>query len=89
MIKRISFVMLLLTGCSQSLPPLELVVKNNHVDLAQQVEGNWDNVCILTPYTTPMQAAELTGLDVRDVSGTGIESSDSYNVLLFTNTAVD
>ena len=83
MIKRISFAMLLLTGCSQPLPSLELVVENNHVDLAQQVEGGWDRVCILTPYTTPVQAAELTGLDVPDVSGTGIESSDSYNVLLF------
>lgn len=83
MIKRISLLSALLTGCSQSLPTLELSVENNHVDLAQQVNLIWDQVCILTPYTTPAQAAALTGLNVLDVSNTGIESSDSYSVLLF------
>jgi len=83
MIKRISLLALLLTGCSQSLPSLELTVENGHVDLAQQVAGEWDNVCVLTPYTTDAQAAKLTGLDIKDISGTGIMSSDSINVLVF------
>jgi hypothetical protein len=83
MIKRISLLALLLTGCSQPLPTLELEVKNGHVDLAQQVAGDWDNVCVLTPYTTDAQAAKLTGLEIKQISGTGIMSSDGFNVLVF------
>lgn len=83
MIKRISLLALLLTGCSQSLPPLALTVENGHVDLAQQVTGDWDSVCILTPYTTDTKAALITGLNVADIAGSGIASSDSFQVLVF------
>ncbi len=85
MIKRFSLVLLLLTGCSPSLLPLSLEVENGHVDLAQQVSGEWDRVCILTPYTTDEQAVKLTGLDKRDIGDTGIVSSDGFNVLVFLN----
>lgn len=85
MIKRFSLLLVLLTGCSQSLIPLTLVVENGHVDLAQQVSGDWDRVCILTPYTTDKQASKLTGLDHSQIAGTGIMSSDSFHVLVFLN----
>jgi hypothetical protein len=85
MIKRISLLLVLLTGCSQSLSPLTLVVENGYVDLAQQVPGDWDRVCILTPYTTDKQAVKLTGLDHSQIAGTGIMSSDEFHVLVFLN----
>lgn len=84
MLKRFALlVFALVTGCSDSLPALTLSVENGHVDLAQQVEGDWDGVCVLTPYTTDKKAAILTGLKHSDISGTGIESSDSFQVLVF------
>ncbi|WP_283788540.1 hypothetical protein QNI23_001070 [Bermanella sp. WJH001] len=84
MLKPIILLTLILTaGCSDSLSTLTLSVENAHVDLAQQVEGDWDSVCILTPYTTDENAAKVTGLNITDVKGTGIENSDSFQVLVF------
>lgn len=84
MLKRLAILTLILvTGCSDTLSTLTLSVENGHVDLAQQVEGDWDSVCILTPYTTDIKAGILTGLKQSDISGTGIESSDAFQVLVF------
>jgi hypothetical protein len=83
MLKRLTILTLALVGCSQSLPQLSLTVENGHVDLAQQVDGDWDSVCILTPYITDNKAAKITGLNIVDVTGTGISSSDSFQVLVF------
>lgn len=72
-----------LAACSQELPTLDLRVIRGEVDLARQVPGDWDRVCLLTPYTSTGVAAEKTGLSMMEVAGLGLENSDHLHILFF------
>lgn len=72
-----------LVACSEDLPALDLRVIRGEVDLSRQVPGDWDRVCLLTPYTPTQLAAETTGLSTLEVAGLGIETSDRFHVLFF------
>ncbi len=74
-----------LASCSVPVTDLELKSEKGIVNLAEQVSGSWEKVCILTPYTTGIIGKDVTGIDSSVIQGTGIGTSDSYNILAFIN----
>lgn len=70
-------------ACSDSLPELELRAVQGRVNLAKQVPGDWDQICLLTPYTASVTAGEFTGLSALEVAEIGIADADDFNALFF------
>lgn len=68
-------------GCG--VKEIDLNTRNGVVDLKQFVEGDWDNVCVLPPYTSDEKGADITGLATSDISKSGIALSDSFSTLVF------
>lgn len=71
----------LLTACSADVEELELRSSSGQVNLAQQVPGDWERICIFTPYTTGDRAEELSGIPGYIVNATDIAHSDSFVIL--------
>ena len=52
------------------------------VDLAQSIDGEWDSVCILAPYTTNPMAGEVLGTPLNVELRSRAYSSDSFALLV-------
>lgn len=74
---------LILNACSNELPDLDLHTNRGHIDLARQVPGDWDRVCILTSDTTPETAADATGAEVLASSLGGLRQDEQTDLLFF------
>jgi len=70
-------------GCTTETPELKLNSSNGVVNLKNQVAGNWNQVCLITPYTSAKLAANITGLDESKINDTGIEYLDTIYLLAF------
>lgn len=57
--------------------------KGQRVDLATAVDGSWDRVCILGPYSTNDDAAEALGFSWPAETLTDIASDDGISLLIF------
>ena len=83
----ILILVLSLPGCStRSSETLVLDTDSGIIDLAEQLPGEWQRVCILPPYSTNRTAKELLGLDYNVELRTNIASSDSITLLLTVDT---
>jgi hypothetical protein len=59
-----------------------LQVSDNRVALSGSLPGDWDSVCILSPYSTSAMAREVTGTRVNVELQSSISSSDSISLLI-------
>jgi hypothetical protein len=79
----ILILVLSLPGCStRSSETLVLDTDSGIVDLAEQLPGEWQRVCILPPYSTNRTARELLGFDYNVESRSAIPASDGITLLL-------
>jgi len=76
---------LALLSCSSAVNDLSLRSHNGEVDLTQQIPGDWQKVCLFTPYTTGLMGQELSGIDSEAIEKMGIHNSDSFTVLALIN----
>ena len=78
---------LLLSSCTEIIGVQKLTfdTSGNIVDLSKEVDGKWDRVCILTPYSTNKYAEEILGFKFDVETKTDIFSSDGISVLIFVN----
>ena len=79
----ILILVLSLSGCgTHSSKPLVLDTDSGIVDLAEQLPGEWQKVCILPPYSTNRAAKELLGFEYNVEWHSSITVSDSITLLL-------
>ena len=79
----ILILVLSLPGCStRSSETLVLDTDSGIIDLAEQLPGEWQRVCILPPYSTNRTARELLGFDYDVESRSAIPASDGITLLL-------
>ncbi len=57
-------------------------IENNEIDLSQQLKGEWETVCVLTPYSTSEDAFKLMGVEYDADTKSRIGSSDSISLLV-------
>jgi hypothetical protein len=56
---------------------VELKPESGRIDLAETIPGDWDRLCILSPYTTNRIALETTGVRINVEGRSDIYSSDA------------
>lgn len=73
-----------LGGCSgkEKAVSVDLVIEESMVDLRRQLEGEWQQVCILGPYSNQHHAEEVLGFSYDVVANSHIYSSDSIALLV-------
>jgi hypothetical protein len=78
---------LLLSACTEIIGAQKLTfdTSSNIVDLSKEVNGKWDRVCILTPYSTNQYAEKVLGFKFDVETKTDIFSSDGISLLIFAN----
>ena len=57
--------------------------EGQRVDLGSAVDGNWDRVCVLGPYSADADAAEALGFSWPAESLTDIARDDGISLLIF------
>jgi len=76
-----------LCGCSDpmsaSIAEQLSASKGQRVDLGSAIEGNWDRVCVLGPYSTDADAAEALGFSWPAEALTDIARNDGISLLVF------
>tara|TARA_R110000737_G_scaffold344635_1_gene372016 strand:- start:468 stop:875 length:408 start_codon:yes stop_codon:yes gene_type:complete len=86
---RCVFLLLVLfcSACSKigNAPERTFDVSNNTVDLSQEIKGDWDRVCIFTPYFNNQGAEEVLGFKFDIESKSGIYISDGITLLVVVN----
>lgn len=77
----ISLFVMLLTACYAAIEEPELSPSLGQVDLARQLSGDWERICIFTPYTTGVRGEAISGINRYAIHATDIPHSDSFVVL--------
>lgn len=76
-----------LCGCSDpassSIAEQFSASEGRRVDLGSAVDGNWDRVCVLGPYSTDSDAAEALGFSWPAEALTDIARDDGISLLIF------
>jgi hypothetical protein len=76
-----------LCGCndptSSSIAAQFSASNGRRVDLESAVDGSWDRVCVLGPYSTDADAAEALGFSWPANTLTDIASDDGISLLIF------
>jgi hypothetical protein len=67
-----------------TVPVLQLDTSTGQIDLAQQLPGNWEAVCVITPYATTEFASEVVGFEYKVESFSNISDDDSISLLVTT-----
>ncbi|MHA2753457.1 hypothetical protein, partial [Vibrio campbellii] len=64
---------------------IQLRLNDSSVDFSEVVEGDWNRVCFLGPYSNNTAARSLLGFDWDSENLSRISDLDSITLLLFAN----
>jgi len=70
----------LLGGC-QDVGELRVQPEQSHIDLSQEIQGNWARVCVIGPYSDNKQASRIVGFAIDVERSSNIEMSDAIVLL--------
>ena len=88
MLKRIKIALTLLAGLIiwfaylAKAKTIELHAPDNRITLSEALPGDWDHVCVLSPYSTSPMAKEVTGIRINVELQSSISMSDSISALI-------
>ena len=74
-----------LLGCSEETlqaQELEFNLSKAYVDLAETLIGDWERVCVITPYSSNEYASEVIGFDVNVEERSDISALDDISLLV-------
>lgn len=72
-----------------SVDSLSISVRNGMIlDFGAMVEGDWNRLCIITPYTPMEQAMKTTGLNLDRLENYGMAYREDANLLVFAKEAM-
>ena len=74
-----------IVSCAETLSPdtIELDASTRFIDLAALVEGTWDLVCVVGPYSTQKRIRDISGVPTAPILKSNIYQSDSIALLVF------
>ena len=76
-------ILFLLVSCSfEKVQSKTFDVKDGQLNLTELLDGDWNKVCILTPYSTNDFAAKILGFEYNVASQSNIAMLDSISLLV-------
>ena len=61
------------------------IQQSEYVDFSKIVDGEWDNIILITPYTSKSEIKDKYGIDANRISDFSIESREDLVLIIFCN----
>ena len=61
------------------------IQQSEHVDFSKIVDGEWDNIILITPYTSKSEIKDKYGIDANRISDFSIEYREDLVLIIFCN----